>query len=149
MVTLSSVLDISSLDHSNHFPSIAYYLRPTFLCYPFLYMSDPIQGTVLPKFDPKDIADNRIVAAISYLSILFLIPLVFARGSRFAQEHSKQGAILFICWVIGSFCFWIPLFGWLAAVILFVVNAYAFLECLNGKFWEIPYLGKLREKIKL
>ncbi len=112
-------------------------------------MSDTIQGTVIPKFDPKDVEDNRVVAAIGYLGLLCLVPLLAARGSRFAQEHAKQGLILCCAWIIGSFGFWIPLFGWLAALLLFIVNAYAFLVCLNGRFWEVPYIGKYREKINL
>lgn len=112
-------------------------------------MSDPMQGTVIPNFDPKDIEDNRVMAALSYLSILCLVPLLVARGSRFAQEHAKQGVIVFAAWLIGSLGFWIPIFGWLAAVLLFIANAYAFLVCLNGRFWEIPFIGKYREKINL
>lgn len=112
-------------------------------------MSDPIKGTVIPNFDAKDIEDNKILACLSYLSFLCLIPLFGARKSRFAQEHAKQGAILFVVWVVGTFFFWIPLFGWAAMVVVFLANLIALVRCMEGTFWEIPFIGKYREKINL
>lgn len=112
-------------------------------------MSDPISGTVIPHFDAKDIEDHRLIATLSYISILFLVPLVLARKSRFAQEHAKQGLLLFLVWLVGSLVFWIPLLGWLAMVAVFSANLIAIVKCLNGEFWEIPVLGHLRSKIKL
>lgn len=112
-------------------------------------MSDPIKGTVIPNFDAKDVEEYKLLACLSYLSFLCIIPLLGARKSRFAQEHAKQGLILFITWVIGSFVFWIPLFGWAAMVIVFMVNLIALVRCAEGSFWEIPYIGKYREMIKL
>ena len=112
-------------------------------------MSETVKGTVIPKFDPKDIEDHRVIAALSYLSILFIVPLLVARKSRFAQEHAKQGLILFVIWVIGSLVFWIPLFGWLAMIVVFLANLMAFVRCLSGEFWEIPVIGQYRAKINL
>ena len=44
--------------------------------------------------DP-DVEANKTVAALSYISILFLVPLLGKRDSKFAQFHAKQGLILF------------------------------------------------------
>ena len=44
-----------------------------------------MQGTVVPKFDPKDVEDHKVMAALSYVGILFLIPLLVLTQSRFAQ----------------------------------------------------------------
>lgn len=89
------------------------------------------------------------MAALSYIGFLCLVPLMAMRESRYAQEHAKQGLILLIVWVIGSFVFWIPLFGWAALVVLFIVDVIAFIKCLQGEFWEIPFIGSYRTKIKL
>jgi uncharacterized membrane protein len=112
-------------------------------------MSEPIQGTVIPNFDAKDVEENKLLACLSYLSILCLVPLLGARNSRFAQEHAKQGLILCVVWIVGSFIFWIPLFGWAATVIVFIANLVALVRCVEGSFWEIPYIGKYRDKIKM
>ncbi len=38
-----------------------------------------------PTFDPKDIEQNKGVAVLSYLWILFAIPLFLKRDSKFSQ----------------------------------------------------------------
>lgn len=89
------------------------------------------------------------MAALSYIGILCFVPLLAMRKSRFAQEHAKQGLILLIVWIIGSFVFWVPFFGWAALMAVFVVDVVAFAKCLMGEFWEIPVIGQYRNKINL
>lgn len=44
----------------------------------------------------KDLEENEnLFAALSYISILFIIPLLFKKDSKFAQFHGKQGLVLF------------------------------------------------------
>ena len=112
-----------------------------------LYMPEPINGTVLPKFDPKDVEDFKILACFSYLGLLCVIPLFGARKSRFAQEHAKQGVILCVAWFVVALVSWVPIIGWLAVVVLALFNLLAIARCAHGEFWEIPALGKYREKI--
>lgn len=99
-------------------------------------------------FDP-DIEANRVVAALSYLWALFLIPLLLKRDSKFCQFHAKQGLILFVVSFIASFIFWIPLFGQillLAIIILVVAGA---VKAYNGEYWRMPFIYKWSEKIKI
>jgi fumarate reductase subunit D len=110
---------------------------------------EPVKGTVMPHFDPKDVEDHKVMAALSYLHVLCLVPLLGMKSSRYAQEHAKQGLILLILWIVGAFVFWIPLFGWIACVALAVVNVMALIKCLNGEFWEIPVIGQYRSKVNL
>lgn len=46
--------------------------------------------------EAQDAEDNKAMAAISYLSILALIPLFAAKESPFARFHCNQGLILLI-----------------------------------------------------
>ena len=101
------------------------------------------------SFDKKDVEENKVIAALSYIGILFLIPLLAKRESKFAQEHAKQGLILFIVWIIGSFIFWFPFIGWLLGLALLILDIIAFIKCLSGEFWEVPVLGAFRKKINL
>lgn len=103
----------------------------------------------MPHFDAKDVSDHKVMAALSYLGILCLIPLLALQKSRYAQEHAKQGLILLIVWIVGSFVFWIPLIGQLLMFAVLVVNIVALVKCLQGTFWEIPYIGTYRRHIKL
>jgi uncharacterized membrane protein len=108
-----------------------------------------IPSGATPAFDAKDIQDNKFIAALSYINILVLIPLFLARKSAFAQEHAKQGLVIFIVSIIGWVVFWIPLLGWLLALIIAIGAIVAFVKCLMGEFWEIPVLGVWRKKIHL
>lgn len=102
----------------------------------------------------KDVEKNRYVAALSYLFILFLIPLFLKRKSHFSQFHAKQGLILtigwFAIWVLGA----IPFLGWfiimpLGNLILIVLSILGILNALAGKYWKLPYLHQYVDKIKL
>ena len=43
----------------------------------------------IPMGDPKDVEENKLIAAVGYLGILFLIPLLAKKDSPFAQFHAK------------------------------------------------------------
>ncbi|MFO0764582.1 MAG: DUF4870 domain-containing protein [Patescibacteria group bacterium] len=100
-------------------------------------------------FDAKDIEENKLVAALSYVGILVFVPLILKKDSKYAYEHAKQGLMVFIAGLIGSFIFWIPVIGWILAVALFVLDIIALIKCLQGEFWEIPGVGPLRNKFNL
>ncbi len=102
-----------------------------------------------PAFDAKDIQDNKLMAALSYLGILVFVPLFLARKSPFTQEHAKQGVILLIVHIVGMFVYWIPVLGQILGLIVLIVNIIALVKCLMGEFWEIPVIGQYRKKINL
>lgn len=47
-------------------------------------------------FDPNDIASNKVVSALAYLGILFWLPLVACKNSKFGRFHANQGLLLLI-----------------------------------------------------
>jgi uncharacterized membrane protein len=93
----------------------------------------------------KDIELNKNVAALSYLWILFLIPLLSKKDSKFCQFHAKQGLILFIL----SLLTWFPVLGWLLFLVLVVVSVFAILKVLNGEWYKIPYVYDWSKKFNL
>ena len=100
--------------------------------------------TVVP--DKKDIEEHKVTAAIGYVGILCFVPLLLAKKSKFAQFHGKQGLILFavevVAWIIPP----IAIFVLIVAVIVSIMGVKASLE---GKYWELPLLGKYAKKINL
>lgn len=104
------------------------------------------------EFDSRDIADNKVMAILAYIGILFLIPLLAAQNSGFARFHTNQGLILFLAEVVLSAASGIlgliPFVGWivsgavgvlcLALMIIGIVNA------ANGKAKELPLIGGFR-----
>jgi uncharacterized membrane protein len=110
--------------------------------------TDRPQTADAPVVD-KDIEENKIVAALSYLNILFLIPLFLKRDSKFAQFHAKQGLVMFVVFLVGWVVFWIPIFGWLLWLALVVADIVAIIKALQGRYWEIPVIGEWAKKINL
>ncbi|MEI9966420.1 MAG: hypothetical protein WDN67_02055 [Candidatus Moraniibacteriota bacterium] len=100
-------------------------------------------------FEKTDIEKNRLVAALSYLGLLFLIPLLLKTDSPFAQFHARQGLVLAIVFFIGSFFFWIPLFGWAAFIMVALVDIYALIKTLSGEAWEVPGAQTVLQKLNL
>ncbi|MGN1402858.1 MAG: DUF4870 domain-containing protein [Ruminococcus sp.] len=103
-------------------------------------------------YDTQDIQDNKIWAALSYVGILFILPLLVNGGnSRYGKFHANQGFILFladiVCGIAGAILGMIPVIGGilsallslaiLALVIIGIINA------ANGKAKELPLIGGL------
>ena len=107
--------------------------------------------------DQHDIDNNRVIAAIGYLFILCLLPLLGKKESKFAQFHGKQGLTLTIAavvlWVANFVLAFIPVLGWLimfvAWISLLVLAILGIVNALGGKYWEMPFLGKYAKEIKL
>ncbi|MEK7181813.1 MAG: hypothetical protein AAB519_03530 [Patescibacteria group bacterium] len=104
------------------------------------------EPTPAPAVSGNDVEDNKLVAALSYVSILFLVPLLAKKESPFCQFHAKQGLVLCVASFVFSF---IPVIGWLANVGLLVVAIIAIIQTLSGKSWEIPVAYDLSKKINL
>ncbi len=99
--------------------------------------------------DKKDIDGNKFLAALSYLWILCLVPLLLKRNSAFAQFHAKQGLLLFAIEIVGWIVFWIPIIGWALFVMVIVFSILGIRNALDGKYWVMPILGKYVNKLNL
>jgi uncharacterized membrane protein len=97
----------------------------------------------------KDVEENKLVAALSYLGVLVAVPLFLKRESPYCQFHAKQGLALLIVWIVGSVVFWFPLIGWAAALVVLVLNIIGLVKALQGEKWEMPIIGDLAKKINI
>ncbi len=55
--------------------------------------------------DPEDVEKNKAMAILAY--IIFFIPLLAAKESKFAMYHANQGLNLFLFWVAYFVLSWI------------------------------------------
>jgi uncharacterized membrane protein len=101
------------------------------------------------SFQQQDIDKNRGVAALSYFFILLLIPFFIRRDSEFVKAHLRQGIVLCISQALVMFLVWIPFFGKLLALLIFIGTIYGIVQAVSGKYKALPVFGKLAEKIKL
>ncbi len=112
------------------------------------------------QYDPRDIEQNKMMAILAYLGLLFLVPLLAAPQSRFARFHANQGLVLFIFEAGASvvliilgilFMFISPalsilstilwLLVWLPSIALIVLGI---INASGGRAKELPLIGKIR-----
>lgn len=97
----------------------------------------------------KDADENKLAAILSYIWILFLIPLLAKKKSKFCQFHAKQGLVLFIIDLGISLVCWVPLFGQLLVLAALALSIIAIVKTYNGEWWEIPYVYNWSKKFNL
>ncbi len=100
------------------------------------------------EYSSIDINKNRIMAVLSYIGLLFIIPLIKANESPFVRYHLNQGIVLFIASVIGCITVAIPHVGWIVATVINVIN-FAMLmvgvrNAIKGEAKELPLIGRIR-----
>jgi uncharacterized membrane protein len=98
-----------------------------------------------PEID-RDIESNKYYAALSYVFVLFLIPLLLKRSSKFTQFHARQGLIIFMFEIIVG---WIVFFGQIILLSMMTISIVGIVRALNGEWWKIPYIYQWSKKIKL
>lgn len=104
------------------------------------------------EMDPADVEKNKAMGILAY--ILFFIPLIAAKESRFAMYHANQGLILFLAAlivnVVGGI---IPIIGWLIIIpignLAVLIGAIlGIIKAAGGKVAPLPLIGKF-ELIKV
>ncbi len=101
--------------------------------------------------DQADIDANKGIAAIGYIGILCLIPLLAKKDSPYAQFHGKQGLVLFIFDIIVGIIWVIPVIGWIAGTVGYIFGFVLFImgliNALGGKAQKLPLIGQFGDKI--
>lgn len=109
------------------------------------------------SFDTSDIEQNKIVSAIGYIPVLFLVPLLGASHSEFAKFHANQGLILTItaialgvarsvlCLVFGFIPVlnhFIPdIISTAVSLIILAYIAIGVIYAAQGKAKKLPFIG--------
>jgi uncharacterized membrane protein len=117
-------------------------------------------------FGKADIEQNKVMAILSYLFVLVLVPIFAAKESPFARYHANQGLILCIViigwgivysiltailraillsglglWGVYSLCSTVLNLVYIAFVALAVIGI---VNVLNGRAKELPVIGKYK-----
>lgn len=98
-------------------------------------------------------AEDKVFAAMSYIWALVLLSYLIKKKNAYCQFHIRQGLVLFIgsfgVMVLGMFPFLgvvILFFGWLAIVVLAFLGV---MSALQGRQWEMTFIGKYAKEIHL
>lgn len=85
---------------------------------------------------------QKLLAALSYFSILFFLPYILCKDSFFARFHAKQGLALFVFGAIADVIGAIFPIGWLLTLFRVYCVIKGLLSALDGKMEPLPILGK-------
>jgi fumarate reductase subunit D len=108
-----------------------------------------------PETQSSDFTFNEqtILAALSYLNLLILIPYFVKRNDPFVHFHIKQGVVLLIPELIvyvvsGIFYFLWPVWNilWLAFTALTIIGI---LHAVTKKQKALPVIGHFAEKVNI
>ena len=112
-------------------------------------------------YSRSDIEGNKLMAVLSYLGILVLIPILAAKDSPFAKFHATQGLnllIVIVAWsivsgIIGAILgaigvtflsvLW-SIITWLVSIVIFLTMVIGIINAAQGKAKELPVIGKIR-----
>jgi uncharacterized membrane protein len=105
-----------------------------------------------PEFTPEEVEEGKVLAALSYIYVLFFIPLVVQPHNRFCKAHAKQGLVLFIAAMLSyTFSIFImpPFGGTMLFLLIIVLQIVGLVKALMGEFWKIPGVWDLASRINL
>jgi len=88
--------------------------------------------------DPADVEKNKVLALLSYVGILWLVPLLAAKDSPFAKYHCNQGILL----SLGAFGLGIVL-SIVSVVVSFIPVIRVIAGCLTCVIWPLLMLAIL------
>lgn len=96
------------------------------------------------EMDPEDVNNNKIMAIISYIGILVLIPIFAAKNSKFVKFHANQGLVLFLIALVVSALSRLKVIGWLFGivdVVIVILAVVGIVYAAQGKAKELPVIG--------
>lgn len=106
------------------------------------------QGGAGMEPDYQDIQANKVVAALAY--VVFFIPMLVARESRFAMYHANQGLVLFLGALVVNFVgTLIPIIGWFIIVpignlLILVLAIIGIINAIQGLAKPLPLIGSIQ-----
>ncbi len=122
--------------------------------------------TAQAKVGPKEFTvEDKLFSALSYISLLFIVPLILRPDSDEINFHAKQGMVLFgaqvVTWIIfeilNAFVSILNIFSALAVIdtlgrvawLIFVgISAASIYFVIKGRQWMIPVIGKIAKRLE-
>ena len=86
---------------------------------------------------------GKVMAGLSYISVLFMLPYLFRKDDEFATYHAKQGMGLFIASIIGDIAGGLLGVGWLVGLARIFLAITGIKNVIDGKKKPLPYIGDL------
>ena len=98
-----------------------------------------VYQTIRRSMESKE--TGKVMAALSYVSVLFMLPYLFRKDDDFATYHAKQGMGLFFAGLIGDIAGKILGIGWFVTAARVLLALTGIGNAINGKKKPLPYIG--------
>lgn len=99
-------------------------------------------------FSAKEKEDGKLMAILSYVGVLSLVPYLAEKDNKWVRYHAIQGVNLFIIEVILYIIRMIPILGWivgwLGSIVTLVISIIGIVNACNGETKELPIVGKIK-----
>lgn len=104
------------------------------------------------QFSQEDIQATKGLACLSYLGLLFLIPMLVNKDSPFTKYHVNQGIVLFIMelafGVVNFVLSFVPIIGGLisfvVSVLFMVLSILGIVNAAQGQAKPLPVIGEIQ-----
>ncbi|MFH1894503.1 MAG: hypothetical protein ABH813_01205 [Patescibacteria group bacterium] len=97
--------------------------------------------------------EANIMALISYIGPLCLVPFLKKEQDEFVKFHMKQGMVIFACelitWIVVAILPLLWTLGNLVGIVWLVLSILGIMNVVKNKKKEIPIIGKFADKIKI
>lgn len=86
---------------------------------------------------------NKLFAALSYLSFLFVLPYIVTPNDSFAKFHAKQGMKLFVFTLVADTIGALTGFGWVLTLLRFYFIYKGMMNAFKGIEEPLPWIGNI------
>ena len=104
-----------------------------------------------PPSEEDQIKDVALFAALSYIPFFSLFLIKYRPDSAFMRFHARQALVIFIFWVVNNLLIKVlPFFStpfYICNVIFLVIIVIGVFAALTGKYFNLPFISSLAERI--
>lgn len=101
---------------------------------------------------PDQHNEEKLLAVLSYINILCLVPLLTKKENTFIQFHAKQGLVLFVIEMIAMFLSWTIIFmipAGLIGLVCVIYSVFGIYYVTENKMHPLPGIQELVKKFNI
>ena len=95
-------------------------------------------------------AKTYLMAIMSYLGILCLVPVILNKEDEYVHFHARQGLVIWVWSVFAIFMLYVPVIGrfffGLSAFMILIFSFIGMVSVLLAKAWKLPIIGGLADQ---
>lgn len=106
--------------------------------------------TLITVADDVQLSEERVYAAMAYLAVLVVVPLLVRRGDPYVAFHARQGLVILIGYAVALLLSSVlPRVGSLLFMLLMLASVVGLVNALIGRQWRIPLVGQAAQMFRI